>query len=295
MNTTLDQWEVLQAVVELGSFASAAARMNRSQSTISYAISRLQEQFEAPLLEVKGRRAQLTETGRMLLAEVEPLLSGFRSLEGRASALGPSRITEIRLSVDSLFPDDRLFAALAELARSSPQIRPKLRQGALLASAEELTTWGADLCVTALPGRDQLSEPIADIRMWGVARSDHPLNNGVQKISRADLIHHTAVVVESSSGPERRQQPHSPSQPLVTVNTIEAAIQAVRGGLCFGWLPAYRIEPLLATGELERLRLGAGGERQVRLFLTSTDGEKHQQERNQVASLLGAGGTIALL
>ena len=69
MNSTLDQWEVLEAVVQLGSFAAAAQTMNRSQSTISYAISCLQEQFKVPLLEMKGRKAQLTEAGKALLAE----------------------------------------------------------------------------------------------------------------------------------------------------------------------------------------------------------------------------------
>ena len=34
MKTTIDQWEVLEAVVQLGSFAAAASKMNRSQSTI---------------------------------------------------------------------------------------------------------------------------------------------------------------------------------------------------------------------------------------------------------------------
>ncbi len=56
MNTTIGQWEVFEAVVQLGSFAAAASKMNRSQSTISYAISRLQDQFKTPLLEMKGRR-----------------------------------------------------------------------------------------------------------------------------------------------------------------------------------------------------------------------------------------------
>jgi DNA-binding transcriptional LysR family regulator len=66
MNTTLDQWEVLEAVIQAGSFAAAAAKMNRSQSTISYAVSRLQEQFKIPLLELKGRKAQLTDLSREL-------------------------------------------------------------------------------------------------------------------------------------------------------------------------------------------------------------------------------------
>ena len=87
MRTTLDEWEILQAVVQLGGFAAAAKQLNRSQSTISYAIARLQEQLGIRLFEIKGRRAQLTEVGRVLLADVEPHLAGFNQLEQRAEAL----------------------------------------------------------------------------------------------------------------------------------------------------------------------------------------------------------------
>ena len=61
MDTTLDAWEILQTVVQLGGFAPAAAKMNRSQSTISYAIRRLQDQLGVRLFEIHGRKAQLTE------------------------------------------------------------------------------------------------------------------------------------------------------------------------------------------------------------------------------------------
>ncbi len=67
MRTTLDEWEILQAVVQLGGFAPAAKQLNRSQSTISYAIARLQDQLGISLFEIKGRRAHLTELGRVLL------------------------------------------------------------------------------------------------------------------------------------------------------------------------------------------------------------------------------------
>lgn len=36
MNTTLDEWEILNAVVQMGGFAPAAEQLNRSQSTVSY-------------------------------------------------------------------------------------------------------------------------------------------------------------------------------------------------------------------------------------------------------------------
>ena len=88
MHTTLDEWEILQAVVQLGGFAPAAKQLNRSQSTISYAIARLQEQLGIRLFEIKGRRAHLTEHGRALLADAESHLAGFHQLEQRARSLG---------------------------------------------------------------------------------------------------------------------------------------------------------------------------------------------------------------
>ena len=40
--TTLEQWALLEKVVELGSFARAAEETNRSQSSVSYNLALLQ-------------------------------------------------------------------------------------------------------------------------------------------------------------------------------------------------------------------------------------------------------------
>jgi len=87
MSTTLDAWEILQTVAQLGGFAPAAEKLNRPQSTISYAIGRLQDQLGIRLFEIQGRKAQLTEVGRALLADAEPHLSGFHQIEQRAPAV----------------------------------------------------------------------------------------------------------------------------------------------------------------------------------------------------------------
>jgi DNA-binding transcriptional LysR family regulator len=294
MNTTIDQWEVLESVVQLGSFAAAATKMNRSQSTISYAISRLQDQFKIPLLEMKGRKAQLTETGKALLADVQPLLSGFRALEERAESLAAGGQTEIRLSVDSVFPNDRLFVALAELARVFPHAHPKLHKGSFLSSVEEFSTFGADLCITGLSAREQLIKPILDIRMKAVARADHPLHAIKRQLTRMDLIQRLAVIIEGT-GNEPRRQPHAASQRYLAVNTIESAIEAVRSGICFGWLPVYRIKDYLDSGEFLGLHLPLGGERFARMHLIMRDMDSSSKEKNYLADLLGAKGELQVL
>jgi len=288
MKTTIDQWEVLQAVVELGSFGAAAAKMNRSQSTISYAVSRLQDQFKTPLLEMKGRKAQLTEAGKALLADAEPLLSGFRALEQRAASLAAGGETEIALSVDSVYPDDRLFAALAELTRIFPHTHLKLHRGTFLSSVNEFANHGSELCIVGTPAQDHLIKPILDIRIRAVARTDHPLNTAGRQLKRMDLIQRLAVVIEGATGPTPRRQPHAPAQRHMAVTSIESAIEAVRSGLCFGWLPVYRILPYLESGELITLRLPMGAERLARLSLVLKEFNATSREKNYLANLFGA-------
>ncbi len=295
MNSTIDQWEVLEAVVQLGSFAAAAAKMNRSQSTISYAVSRLQDQFKTPLLEMKGRKAQLTETGKAFLADVEPLLNGFRALEQRAASLTTGSAAEITLSVDSIYPDERLFAALAELTRVYPFTQLKLHRGTFLSSVSEFANHGADLCIVGTPSQEHLIKPVLNIRIRAVARADHPLNAGDRQLTRIDLIQRLAVVIEGAIGPSSRRQPHAPAQRQIAVTSIESAIEAVRSGLCFGWLPVYRILPYLESGELVELRLPTGVERFAQLSLVLQDFDSTSREKNYLAELFGANREVEVI
>ncbi|WP_202969898.1 LysR family transcriptional regulator [Endozoicomonas atrinae] len=78
---TLDQWRMFQAVVEHGGFAQASEAIFKSQSTISYAISKLQHQLGIDLLEIQGRKAVLTEAGEAMLRRAKTLLKEADALE----------------------------------------------------------------------------------------------------------------------------------------------------------------------------------------------------------------------
>jgi DNA-binding transcriptional LysR family regulator len=277
MDTTLDAWEILQTVVQLGGFAPAAEKLNRSQSTISYAMGRLQEQLGVRLFEIHGRKAQLTELGRVLLADAEPHLAGFQQLE------------QVRLSVDSIFPDDRLFAALASFSSSFPHVKPKLRQGTFLSADSEFSLYNAQFCVTGLISRELFVKPILVIEMIAVARCHHPLLSIRRRLSRSDLMQHSLVTIESTASGSLKHQPRLLAQRVLPVGTIESAIAAVRSGFCFGWLPRYRIQPELDAGDFVALPLPAGKTREVRLNLVCRDLSFGSSEANALAELLGVG------
>src|ERR1039457_4907760 len=212
MDTTLDAWEILQSVVQLGGFGPAAKKLNRSQSTISYAIGRLQEQLGVRLFEIHGRKAQLTEAGRVLLADVEPHLAGCHELEQRARVMASGGASEIRISVDSIFPDDRLFGVLAAFSRSFPRVRLKLRQGTFLSADTEFSLHNAQICVTGLMSREMFIKPILVIAMIAIVRRDHPLLSVRRRLSRSDLMQHMLVSIEGAAAGSLKQQPRLPAQ-----------------------------------------------------------------------------------
>lgn len=288
MNTSLDEWEIVHAVVQSGGFAPAARQLNRSQSTISYAVAKLQEKLGIQIFTLKGRKACLTEIGRVLLAEAEPHLTGFQQLEQRARSLASGGESEIRVSADSIFPNNRLFAALADFNRRFPYVHSKLRQTTLMSPDTEFSAHNAHLCISGVASREYFVHPILEIRMIAVARWDHPLHGFKRHLSRADVMGHTLVNIEGGGTGITRRQPLAAAQRHLPVGTIEAAIDAVRCGFCFGWLPAYRIQAPLDSGELIPLRLSTGGERQVRLNLVCTDPSTSSRELLGLAELLGA-------
>jgi DNA-binding transcriptional LysR family regulator len=295
MHTTLDEWEILQAVVQLGGFAQAAKQLHRSQSTISYAVSQLQAQLGVKLFEMKGRKAHLTETGRALLADAELHLAGFHQLEERARSLASGGESDVRLSVDSIFPNERLFAALAEFKNRFPYVRPQLRQGTFLSADAELSMHHAQLCITGLATREFFARPILAIRMIAVARSDHTLHSVKRNLQRADLMQHLLVTIEGVASGTLKHQPRWPAQRVLAVNSIESAIDAVGSGLCYGWLPQYRIRAGLENGDLLPLHLPSGGVREVRLHLVCKDFDANSREVNSMANLLGRDGPVEVI
>lgn len=118
--TTLEQWSLLEKVVDAGSFARAAEETHRSQSSVSYNLALLQERLGVALLVQEGRRAVLTPAGELLLNQVKPLLKAFAYVETRALTLRNGMRTRLDLVVDNIFP---AVVCLPSCVSSSSSIR----------------------------------------------------------------------------------------------------------------------------------------------------------------------------
>lgn len=260
--TTLEQWTLLQKVVELGSFANAAQETNRSQSSVSYNLALLQERLGVALLQQEGRRAVLTPAGELLLNQVKPLLKAFEWVETRAATLRNGMRTRLDLVVDSIFPRARLFAILRQFQQRYPQTQVRLTEVLETASAELPAYAQADVLV--LTRRQDLTgrgEWLMNVDFVAVAHRDHPLS-AAEEVSEAMLSAWPLIRIAESDN-----SPGPGAQASWTFSTIDAAIEAVQYQVGYGWLPEERIQPLLDAGVLKRLPLNHGARRATPLHL----------------------------
>ena len=265
--TSLEQWSVLAAVVDHGGFAQAAAALNRSQSAISYAVARLQEALEVPLLVIQGRKAVLTPHGEVLLKRSRSLLTDFGKLELLARTLQRGWEPELKLVVDAAFPRDRLLSIVAELQHLCPNTQMQLSDAVLSGAEDAILEGNADVVVTSRIPPGHLGDWLLDVTFVAVARSNHALFNVDHALTPEDLMRHVQVVVRDSGVKHPRDEGWLGADLRCTVGSMEASLATVEAGLAYAWLPEHLVRHALESGVIRRLPLAAGGSRNVPLSL----------------------------
>lgn len=81
LKLTLDALQLLDAIDRGGSFAAAAKELFRVPSTISYSVSKLEDDLGVQVFERAGPKVLLTIAGRALLKEGRFLLKAAHDLE----------------------------------------------------------------------------------------------------------------------------------------------------------------------------------------------------------------------
>lgn len=265
--TSLEHWAVLAAVIDRGGFAQAAASLNRSQSAVSYAVARLQEALDVPLLVIEGRKAVLTGHGQVLLKRARSLLSDLGTLELLARSLKQGWEPELRLVVDAAFPRDRLLGIVAELQQLCPNTQMQLSDAVLSGAEDAVIDGTADVVVATRVPSGFLGEWLLDVTFVAVARFDHPLLKLNRPLAPEELVRHVQAVVRDSGVKHPRDDGWLGADLRCTVSSMEASLAIVKAGLAYAWLPEHLLAESLSGGSLRRLPLAAGASRNVPLNL----------------------------
>jgi len=271
---SLDQWRTLQAVVDHGGYAQAAERLHRSQSSISYAVARLQEQLGVALLQIEGRKAVLTPAGEALLKRSRQLVADAAELEVFAHDLEQGWESELRLVVDSAYPSSCLMASLKRFMPLSRGCRVQLNEVVLSGADEALLEGRADLAICGQVPSGFLGDQLIEVEFVAVAHPDHPLHRLGRALGNDDLRRETQVVIRDSGVNIKRDVGWLGSANRWTVTSLDRAADALVAGLGFAWLPTHLVDSYIERELLRPLPLRAGGRRAATLFLVLGQGER---------------------
>lgn len=265
--TSLEQWAVLAAVIDHGGYAQAAAALHKSQPAVSYAIARLQEALDVPLLVVEGRKAVLTQHGRVLLQRARPLLRDLETLELLAAKLKQGWEPELRLVVDVAFPRELLLNIVAELQQLCPSTQMQVSDAVLSGAEQAIEDSTADVVITTRVPPGFLGNFLMDIGFIAVASPNHPLFEIEVPLSTEHLARHVQVVVRDSGQKHPRNEGWLGADRRCTVSSIEASLATVKAGLGYAWLPEHLLAPALREGTVRPLPLAVGSLRNMELYL----------------------------
>lgn len=276
LKTTLDQWKTLYEIDRAGSIQAAAMVLNKSHTTLIYAVKKLEEQLGVSLITVERRRAVLTEEGRALLRRAYTMLEQARELEEMGEQLSKGIESEIVVAIDHLCNPDWLYQPMAEYVAENNTTSIQVIETSLSKTSQMVTSEEADIAIITLPITNYLAESFGVTTMLPVIAAHHPLaqKKGVC-ISELSIIPQIVVrdLGDESSKENRQDVGWLKSRQRITVDNFDHAFRSVEQGVGFCRLPEHIVKARAGDGVVV-LNVENAKRYQVPLHLTLPKGVK---------------------
>jgi len=284
---TLEQWRAFIAVVDEGSFARAADEVHKTQSSVSYAVQKIERMLDVELFTKQGRRAVLTPAGEVMYRRSKTLIERAEALERGTADLGPGWDPELRLAVEILYPTWALLNSLRRFSEERPQTHVQLYETVLGGTDEALLKRQVDLAVNTHIPQGFSGDPLLRVRFIAAAHPDHALHRLGRELTLDDLRQHRHLLVRDSAQQLTRDSGGwTGADQRWTVSNKATQIAAACMGLGFAWFPEDAIRRELQAGTLEALPMREGGERYRELYLIFADPDFPSRSAVRMAELL---------
>jgi DNA-binding transcriptional LysR family regulator len=260
MRIDIDAFNVLQVLVEEGSFAKAAERLHKAQSAVSYQVKKLEEHLGVQLFSREQYRAELTQEGRVILAEGQRLLQHLANIEHLASRFSEGWEPKLELVIDGALPMEPIMTALKRMAEHQIPTKIQLNMEFLGGVQHRFERDNADLMLVKdyRTGPYYHPQPLPAITSVLVASASHPLSF-IREISLSELQQHVELTIEDSSpNKSYRDEMQFGGDKVFYLSGFIMKKNALLKGLGFGWLLDFLVQEELVKGELVEIDFVGG-------------------------------------
>ena len=257
--TKLPDFEALAIfakVVELRSFAAAAAELALSKATVSKAVGRLEARLGARLFNRTSRRLTLTDAGRTLAARAARLLADGEAAESEELAQSSAPRGVVRLAAPMTFGVKVLAPLLPDFLMRYPDVAVDMH---LSDAMVDLIGEGFDVGVriASLPDSSLVARRLCAMPRYTVAapsylerhgRPTHPMHLARHRcFAYAYMSTPNVWRFTNAAGEEASVRPSG----QLRVNNGEAVLPALLAGLGIADLPDFIVGDAVAAGQVE--------------------------------------------
>jgi len=243
---TLNGIKTFRQVVESGSFAAAAHRLDISTAMVSKRVMHVEQRLGVRLLNRNSRALSLTEAGRVYFERCKTILEDLQATELELGCLGHAPRGTLRITSPSFAAGGQLAIRLAEYGR---------RYSGVLVDASfedrfaDLVEEGYDVALRIVSSPDSLppgliARPIRRVTFYLAASRAYIERRGAPG-SPADLAGHDFVAVDRfNSLPAACPKDGLETPPRIALRcrSIGGAANAVAAGIGVGPVPAVVFE-----------------------------------------------------
>lgn len=285
--STLEQWRILQAVVDFGGYAQAAEKLNKSQSSLNHAVAKLQHQLGIELLEVKGRKAYLTQQGEVLLRRSRHVTQAVNELEQLASNLEQGWEPTLTLAREIIYPMESLVCALNAFLPHSRGTRIIMLDSVITGTQELILQGKVDIAICAgVPPKGYLSEPLCEQELFLVCHPSHTLADLGTIEDDKLLAQYLQLVIKDTGVQSNIDIGWLKAEQRWTVSNFHEAKVILNQGIGFCWIPSFLVQEELASGKLVRLHLDGSQKRRIMLSLVIPNRDQQGPASKLLASLI---------
>lgn len=160
-----------------GSLTAAADKLCVTQSAVSHAIKRLEQQLGTAIWEKEGRKLRLTQAGRYLLSSARRLLPQFEHAESVIQQIAEGQRGILRIGIECHPCQEWLFSIVSPYLNAWPDVDIDVKQQFQFGGIGALFNHEIDLLVTPDPLEKKSLNfvPVFDYEQVLVVSASHPL------------------------------------------------------------------------------------------------------------------------
>ena len=251
----LESLKVLKAVVECGSFTSAAQRLNISAARVSKSIERLEIELGTMLFNRSTRHMQITDSGERCYMRALHLINQWQDLKEELVESQETPKGKLRISVPMTWGLAKLVPLLDDFMLKYPEIHLDIQ---LNDQHVNVLTEQFDLVLRITPqlvDSALICKKITSYQLVSCASPSYINANGEPE-HPMDLKQHACLMYDLPGTPhkwhfnEGRKSLEVYIEPLLLSNSSKLLHAALLAGRGIGMIPDFMISDDLATGRL---------------------------------------------